>query len=238
MGKLRNGDDGVTINEFTASTRATKNSPHDVVTWDPHAIRGVTMDGHQVFSGDTTVVRSVNVSIGGVSFECDPSMLDVLADKDARQSLVMRSLEAQAEKDQLEASRHEWVEDEDKRTASGAAWQCTRCKGWVVGPTNLERPAGGCIGREPNEQEKRQQDAQVALQELGRRLQAIHDLAREALQNGALPINVMGAVDLGSSFGALAKLIPEVVAADAELDTPSPEVQPALASAVPPKKGN
>ena len=191
MGQLRNGEHNVTINEVTVSHRAAKNSPHDACTWDLQGIRGVVLDGGQYFSGDTTVVRSVNVTIGGVSFECDAGMLDVLGDPASRKELVERSLAAQAEKDAREASLHDWQEDEGKRTEHAAAWQCKRCTGWCAGPKELELPAGGCLGRAPTEQEKRQQDAGVAIQELGRRLQAIHEQVRMALQGGAKPADAI-----------------------------------------------
>lgn len=188
MGKLSNGADGVTINEVTVSHRATKNSPHDALTWEPHGIRGVSMDGIHVHSNATTIVRSVNISVGGVSFECDTSMLDVLSDKEARDSLVVRSLVAQAEKDAREKSLHEWVEDAAKASTfegqAMVAYQCKRCTSWVVGSKEMEKPAGGCLGRAPTDKEKRQQNAQAAIQDLGRRLQAIHETARCGLQNG------------------------------------------------------
>lgn len=191
MGKLSNGADGVTLNEVTVSFRATKNSPHDALTWDPHGIRGVTMDGGHWYTNGVQVVRSVNLTVGGVSFECDETMLDVLADKEARESLVTRSLAAQAEKERQEASKHDWVEREEKRTEHAQAWQCSRCGGWVVGPKELDRPEVGCLGRLPTDQEKRQQDVKAAIQEFGRTLQAIHERAVVCLRRGMDPEKVL-----------------------------------------------
>lgn len=195
MGQLRNADHNVTINEVTVSHRAVRNSPHDALTWDLQGIRGVVIDDKNWFSNDSTVVRSVNVTFDGVSFECDAGMLDVLSDPEVRKRLVEEALAAQREKDALAASLHDWKEAEEKRTEHAAAWQCSRCQGWVVGPKNLELPQGGCIGRPPTEQEKRQADAAAAVQEIGRRLMAVHERARVLLQNGEPVPNVVKAFD-------------------------------------------
>ncbi len=203
MGQLRN-EDNVTINEVTVSHRALKNSPHDACTWDPHGIRGVSMDGGHWYSNESTVVRSVNVSIGGVSFECDAGMLDILADPQSRKELVQRSLQAQAEKEALEASLHDWVANKERSTENGTAWQCKRCTSWVVTDPTPEGaeglPIGGCIGRPPTDQEKQRQNAQAAVQAIGRQLMELHERARMLLQNEALPTDVVAA------FGAAANI--------------------------------
>jgi hypothetical protein len=198
MGQLRNADHNVTINEVTVSHRALKNSPHDALTWDIQGIRGVVIDGQNWFTNDSTVVRSVNVTFDGVSFECDAGMLDVLSDPAVRKELVEKSLAAQREREALEASLHEWRKDEKQSTAVKAAWQCRRCKGWVatdpeVAQEDAPLPQGGCLGREATPEEKKQQDAKAAIQELGRRLMALHERARVLLQNGAPADDVVAA---------------------------------------------
>jgi len=82
----------------------------------------------------------------------------------------------------------------------------------VVGPANLERPQGGCIGRPPTDEEKKQQDARVAIQELGRRLQALHERARVLLQNRA-PVD-----DVVASFLSLSAVDEALKATEADLD--------------------
>lgn len=200
MGQLRNADHNVTINEVTVSHRALRNSPHDALTWDLQGIRGVVIDNQNWFSNDSTVIRSVNVTFDGVSFECDAGMLDVLSDPAVRKELVEKSLAAQREKEALEASLHDWKEqaiagvvaelgpnDERMRRL-----RCERCTGWVVMPEGGELPQGGCLGRAPTDEEKRRQDVAAAIQQFGRNLEAIHDRAVQALRNGETIAQVMG----------------------------------------------
>jgi len=137
MGQLRN-EDGVTINEITVSHRALKNSPHDAVTWDRAGIRGVNIDGKLWAAGPDTVIHAVNVTFDGVSVQCGPEYLGMLADKEFRGEFVAKVKAAHAEQEAREKVAlvpHDWQKrlDRDAETDGNLRhWQCSKCEQWVA----------------------------------------------------------------------------------------------------------